>query len=277
MKTKVFNLLITALLIISCSPYKNFYQVYEVSSPDVKQQDGILVYETVDCRLVYNLWSDGGNMNFLITNKTDKNLFLVMPKSFFILNGVANDYYTRSSHSLAITNNIAVSKSAGITISGYLSNGLLWYPSTLSRHIGVGLGTSKTETVKTDEVPYICVPPKASKFIKGFNLSDYVYKDCENTKANHPKTVSSKVSYTEANSPLVFKNRIAYSFDEKESDIKYIDNSFYVVSFQNFSEKSAFDVKREKPCEGSEKVKNRYFKMSAPNKFYNRYQAYSGY
>ena len=118
---------------------------------------------------------------------------------------------------------------------------------------------------------YVCIPPKSSKFIRGFNLSDYLYKDCENYKANYPSKTSPKVTFIESNSPLVFKNRIAYTFDEKSDDIKYIDNNFYVKSLQNYSERAALEKKSEKICGTSLKAKKKYLKMSAPDRFYNTY------
>ena len=272
MKKTYLFLLATVILITSCNTQKYYYQVYDIASPEVKQDNNVMVYENSDCRITYNLWSDGGNMNFLLLNKTDKNLYVVMPMSFFILNGIANDYYTSSSHSLAVTNSLAVAGASQVAVSGYITNGFSWYPTTISRQTGLGIGTSKTESVTYHEMPNICIPPKSSKFIRGFNISDYVYIDCDNKKANYPKYTSPKMDYDETNSPLVFKNRIAYTFDENSKDVKYIENNFRMVSFLNYSEKAAFDVKYEKPCDGKYEVTRKNFKISAPNKFYNRYQ-----
>ena len=210
-------------------------------------------------------------MNFLLTNKTSNNLYLVMPMSFFVLNGIANDYYTDSSYSLSITNSIAAANASQVSVSGYLINSLAWYPSTISRQISTSAGTSNTKTVTTKEIAFVCIPPKSSKFIRGFNLSDYIYKDCENYRANYPSKTSPKVTFVESNSPLVFKNRIAYTFDEKSDDIKYIDNNFYVESLQNYSERAAFEDRPEKNCGDRFSTFKKYFKMSAPNRFYNIY------
>ena len=270
MKKSILAFISLVVFMTSCS-HQTFYQVYEVLSPDVTVQENILLYENSDCSISYNLWSNGGNLNFLFTNKTDQNMFIVMPKSFFVLNGVANDYYSDSSHSLSVTKSMAANSTSSVAVNGYLSNGFFWYPSTISRHIGATAGLSRTETVKTNEMPIICIPPKSSKFIKGFNLSDYVNKDCENRKMNYPSRTSPKVSFNMTNSPLVFRNRIAYTFDEKSSDVKYIENKFFVISYLNYSEKSAFEVKKEKNCDNDFEVSKKYFKMSAPNKFYNTY------
>ena len=269
MKKNAFILLSFVALLTSCQT--TYYQVYDVQSLDAKQDGSVLVYENADCKLTYNLWSEGGNMNFLLTNKTSNNLYLVMPMSFFVLNGIANDYYTDSSYSLSITNSIAAANASQVSVSGYLINSLAWYPSTISRQISTSAGTSNTKTATTREMAYVCIPPKSSKFIRGFNLSDYLYKDCENYKANYPSKTSPKVTFIESNSPLVFKNRIAYTFDEKSDDIKYIDNNFYVKSLQNYSERAALEKKSEKICGTSLMAKKKYLKMSAPDRFYNTY------
>ena len=194
-----------------------------------------------------------------------------MSKSFFILNDIANDYYTDSSHSLAITNSLVASSAAQASISGYINNRLAWYPTTISRQISASVGTSKTETFKYHESPIICIPPQSSKFIQGFNLSDYVYLDCQNRDANYPKYTSPKITYDDGNSPLVFRNIVCYSFDEKGENVETIENHFNVFSMQNFSEKAALSKKKVINCESGLNEKKTYFDISAPYKFYNKY------
>ena len=103
-----------ALLLLSSCSKSLYYQVYEVQSQDVTLQNNLLTYENDECVVKYNLWSLGGNLSFLFTNKTDKNLFIVMPKSFFILNGVANDYYSESSYTRAVTNTAQLAASRSV-------------------------------------------------------------------------------------------------------------------------------------------------------------------
>ena len=257
-------------LFTSCATGQ-YYQVYEVTSQDVSQKENVLFYENSDCRITYNLWSEGGNLSFLIHNKTDKNLYVVMPQSFFILNGVANDYYSESSYSHSVTNSAALSASRQLSISGYLTDGYYWYPSRLSRLQGASVGMSTTETVETKEAAFVCVPPKSAKFVRGFNLSDHIYKDCDNISENYPKNTSSVVHYTKDNSPLSFRNRIAYTFNEQSSEINYIEHQFWLSSLQNYSKKSAISKQRIEECETKARIVQRRFTMYSPSKFYNRY------
>lgn len=252
-------------LFTSCAT-KYYYQVYEVTSQDVSQKENVLSYENADCRITYNLWSEGGNLSFLIHNKTDKNLYVVMPQSFFILNGVANDYYSESSYSHSVTNSAALSSSRQLSISGFLTDGYYWYPSRLSRYLGTSTGI-----IKTKEAAFVCVPPKSAKFIKGFNLYDHVVKDCNNSNENYPKNTSSVVRYSQADTPLSFRNRIAYTFNEQSSEINYIEHQFRLSSLQNYSEKAAISKQEIEECETKARKVQRSFTMYSPSKFYNRY------
>lgn len=269
-KTRKFCVM--ALLMLTSCAQPVYYQVYEIQSQDVSVQNNMLTYENGDCKISYNIWSEGGNLSFLIANKTDKNLYVVMPKSFFILNGVANDYYSESSYTRSITNNAQLATSRQISISGFLTDGFYWYPSTLGRQLGASVGTSLTEAIETKETPFVCVPPKSSKFIKGFNISDYIYKDCNNTKYNYPNKVSPVVTYQQSNTPLSFRNRIAYTFDEKATDAQYLDHSFWMSSVTNYSKKGALSKQKYEDCETKAKRTMKSFTMSAPNKFFNIYK-----
>lgn len=271
MKKEVLFASLMLALFVSCAE-KNYYQVYDITSNDVSLSEGILVYDNSDCRITYNMWSEGGNLSFLVQNKTDKNLYVVLPQSFFILNGVANDYYSEMTYTRAVTNSAELSASRQVSVSGFLTNGIYWYPSHIGRVYGASIGTSTTEGVQIKESPLTCVPPKSAKLVYGYNISDHIYKDCDNYKFNYPSRVSPSIGYQEGTTPVKFRNRIAYTFDEKTySDIKYIDHSFWMSSLQNYSEKAALDKLKYEECETSSKKSLKSFTMSSPNRFYNIY------
>ena len=97
MKHSLFSLLCVALLFSSCSSIYHYVQVFETQSTKqsapVKQQNGGLVYEDDECLVFYSLWANGGDASFGIFNKTDQIMYVDLSKSFFIRNGIANDYY----------------------------------------------------------------------------------------------------------------------------------------------------------------------------------------
>ena len=59
---KAFACIAFALLCSSCS--KTFYQVYEVKSNELEMKNISLVFENDECRVLYNLWSEGGIIRF---------------------------------------------------------------------------------------------------------------------------------------------------------------------------------------------------------------------
>src|SRR5690554_6151828 len=93
MKTKQFILFVLTIMTLS-SCKTTYYQVYKaVSTEQLTIEQNALVYEDENCEIAYNLWADGGDFGFSFYNKTDHNIYLNLAESFFILNGVAHDYY----------------------------------------------------------------------------------------------------------------------------------------------------------------------------------------
>jgi hypothetical protein len=59
---KIFTLAAIAATVglTSCKQY--YYQVYDVKSEALTQQDNSLVYENADLKVMYNLWDDNGSI-----------------------------------------------------------------------------------------------------------------------------------------------------------------------------------------------------------------------
>ena len=91
MRTLALMAVLACMGLSSCKQL--YYQVYDVKSDELKQEDNSLVYENGDIKVMYNLWGKDGSVGFILQNKTDKDLFIDMDKTFFILNGEANDFY----------------------------------------------------------------------------------------------------------------------------------------------------------------------------------------
>lgn len=58
---KLFFMAVTAVMLFS-SCKSTYFQVYDVKSNAMQQQDNSLVYENGDMKVMYNLWADGGSM-----------------------------------------------------------------------------------------------------------------------------------------------------------------------------------------------------------------------
>lgn len=269
---KIFTMAAIAATVglTSCKQY--YYQVYDVKSEALTQQDNSLVYENADLKVMYNLWDDNGSVGFILQNKGDKDLFVDLDRTFFIINGHARDYFKNrewtTTSSSTISNGISVSQI-------YWSNNGFWptryyVPTTESALTKLIKGQSKGVTIKEKSI--ICIPAHAYKVVEEYNVSPKLVQTC-NKDRDYPKHTASVANYTENNSPLKFENRIAYSFDKDCKDVKIISNDFYVNGITNYSKKDAIEkVKEKENCYDSQKVEHQYFKIGGPNKFYQTYK-----
>lgn len=90
---KILIITLLSVLLASCAS-TSFIQVYKATpTNEVVMKNNHLVYEDQNCKISYNFWDLGGNIGFQIYNKTDKNIYLNLEESFFVLNGIAYNYY----------------------------------------------------------------------------------------------------------------------------------------------------------------------------------------
>ncbi len=232
------------MLFVSC--ISSYVQVYEVKSDDVKMLNGELCDDNKDFRVTYNMWREKGCLDFMLYNKTDVNLYIVLTKSSFIRNGVAMDYYVNKYESAAKSKII----------------GEYW---GLTSQYDV-----ETHVVTVGQNQVVCVPPKSLKIISSFALNPEIMSKCDK-KVFFPKDSSVVASYAAVNSPLRFRNRIAYSFDEDLSGISYVDNAFWVSSIRNYTRRSASYTEKVKAVGDNLPDRRRIFKMASPNRFYMYY------
>jgi len=244
MKKNLLYCCLLATMLSSC--ISSYYQVYEVKSDDAEIIDGKLCSDNKDFSIAYNMWREKGSLDFMMYNKTERNLYVVLTKSSFIRNGIAMDYY----------------------INKYES-------SARSKVLGEYWGLTSQYDVETRVVTIgqnqvVCVPPKSLKIISSFALNPEIMSQCDK-KVFFPKDSSAVISYTEQDSPLKFRNRIAYSFDEDLSGISYVDNGFWVSSIRNYTRRSASYTEKVKAVGNNLPDRRRIFKMAAPNRFYMSY------
>ena len=103
MKTQIKTGLwaIMILLLTSCGP-TIYFQVYQVAPGDkMKSNENSLIYEDDNCIVSYNLWAERGDIGFKVYNKTNSNIYVNLEESFFILNGIAHDYFKNRVYSFA--------------------------------------------------------------------------------------------------------------------------------------------------------------------------------
>lgn len=281
MKKLLLVAFVALFILSSCS--KTFYQVYTVETPGLSKDNAVLVYENEDCKVLYNLWQENGNIGFMISNKMEKDLFLILPQTFFIKNGIAYDYFLNREMTMSNTNSVSIGKSLSESLNGLVgvSKSLYGYdlktqyPASVlaSASIAASSTTENRVTKSTQfgkevtmrEKAIICIPPKSYKMITEYLILEKPFISCE-----YPKKRSYPNKFTKESSPLTFLNRIAYSLDKEGKNLKYIENEFWLSELINYTKKDFLRRKRVNECGEPTRQVTYEFNFYAPDKFYNK-------
>ena len=296
---KIFIYFSLLLGVTSCGPV-NYFQVFKSESENHQKQKDALIFEDANCKILYNLWSENGDIGFIFYNKTDKTIFINKGECFFISNGFAYDYYQNrsftQSSSIGILNNKggAVTKSTGSQSStsvGYSKS------ETNLRLAGSGILTSESSGVSTTEFenqiysvnlfssqstnfskgfsvttnePFLIrIPPKSAKVISEFKIVTTRYKNCD--LISFPSKGIKSMTFTKENSPLTFSNRLCYCLDSNCRTPTIINNSFYINEIQNMSANEFYKKDFEYNCGKKSEFPVYFRKYSSPDKFYLMY------
>jgi hypothetical protein len=241
------------VLISSCSTTQTFYQVYSAKpiSP-AEMNKNTIVFEDNTCMIKYNLWSNGGDPGFLIYNKSDVPMKLLLENTHLIINGMVYDYYqnrTTKSQTTVIssTNDLRYNSLYGVQNYGYLESD----------------GEQKTQ------LPVLNIPPKAARYINQFTLVNANKLHCDlPTYPTNERSVKT-ISYTQENSPLKFYNYITYTIG---MDTSVIETKFYINEVTNIPSKLMFNEIYTDECGRSLMYPELRFKQSQSHSFYIRYQ-----
>lgn len=250
-KVTLMCMSLVATFIMSCST-TSYYQVYKVvPSEKIAIIDNRLRYEDDNCTIYYNLWSEGGNIGFQFYNKTNNNIYVKKDECFFVLNGIAHDYYKEREYTSTESSGSTVVKEA----SEYQA----------ARAIGVSSGKS----VSRREVKSVCVPAKTSKEILEYRVNESFISNCDVLKYPGRSQIKTK-SFTRENSPIVFGNKIAYIIGQSDAVLR-IDHEFYVSEITNYPEHVIVEKRFEERCGEVGQNEIEYVKNVSPDKFFLRY------
>lgn len=268
------NLILIALVAILLTSCKStiYYQVYEAApSQEMQHKGNKIAYEDENCIVLYNLWKDGGNMGFMFTNKTDKDIYINLEKSYFILNGISYNYFKDRVFTSAISSGFSESNSATASKSFFGLNYLnLFQKNDAAVSKTSGMISSSGNSISFNEQKIVCVPPKTSKLINEYNITNSLIRDCALLRYPSKKKVNT-IYYTKKDSPLVFSNRITYAV-ENSSNIINFENEFYVTEITNYPEKEIIDKDYDEFCGEKSEEKIEFFKNTSPYKFYIKYE-----
>ena len=216
---KIFILVTGSLLVLSCSKI----QVYDTLTNNSKLTEGYWVFENDSVKLTYEFWANKGIMSFSIYNKVDKPIYVDWKNSSFIYNSNKLNYWVDEEFSVLQS-----------YYGGYYYKGPLLKPGYA---VNAGVQNSSSTTIKPERITFI--PPKSYYYRSQFYLvSEDSYKinsktaTTKNIEGEKPKKSNSynEVNFNHENSPLKFRNYIAFSFSETSQSFFFVDNEFYVKS-----------------------------------------------
>ncbi|NLJ01803.1 MAG: hypothetical protein GX371_11755 [Bacteroidales bacterium] len=271
MKTKHSFLIVLALVCLSSCAPKVYYQVYKATPVEqlVVEEDA-LVYEDENCEVVYNLWAEGGNIGFSFFNKTDQNIYLDKAASFFILNGIAYDYYKDRTFttSSAFGSTTSRGRSASASVTGFNFFDLL-QTNRVQAGKRVDLMNSSGSSVSYNEQKVVCIPPHTQKYIYEYKITDALYRDCNLFRYPKKNQVRTQRFYIN-DSPLVFSNRLAYTVGISDELIEF-ENEFYVSEISNYPRREITVEEYTEFCGEKSEIKTTLFKDASADKFYITY------
>lgn len=258
----------TALLLSSCAT-TTFYQVYDVKPTDksINKSDK-LFFEDENCKITYNLWSNGGNIGFNFNNKTDQKIYVNLNESNFILNGFAYDYYKNRTFTTSESKSASASKTStgSVAVTGInVYNNIQTNKVKSSSSANISSSVGYAVTIKEDSI--ICVPAKTTKRISEYSINNTLIRNCDLYRYPKRKNIKTK-SYSIEESPIVFSNLITYEIKRKKVTV---ENEFYVSEITNYPYKEFFEYKYEKYCGEKSMSKTKYYKFYDTDKFYIKY------
>jgi hypothetical protein len=172
-----------------------YYQRSELKSTSSNIKNGNC-YEDSVFKITYNFWSVGGVLKFDLYNKLNVPVYIDWLRSNFILNGKSVTY------DIAYMNE-AVPGSVPI---------LLKQASGKEYYVSLGRDNKMAEQL----------PPHSYITVAKFHLNMPYYNI-----GYYPKTQDSTI-YSYDNSILHFRNYIGYTTNQDMSDLKFIDNEFWL-------------------------------------------------
>ena len=224
------------------------YQVYKVvPDSNIVQKENNLVYEDNNCKIIYDLWSEGGDIGFLLYNKTSSNIYLNVEESFFIVNGIAYNYFKNRTFSNSSNQAIALT----YKYSSFNSNNM----------------TSIGETTSRIEEKIIIIPPSSGKYLREYKIQEEEFKNCDFVDELGNSKKSKTLIFDKSNSPIKCSNKIKYTVGKNGQDID-IENSFYISEISNCPAEEITDLIYKNKCGRTDQFLTEQFKNPSPNKFY---------
>jgi hypothetical protein len=216
------------LTIFLCSCNTKYIQIYETDSESVNLKSNEYSFEDENIIITYDLWAERGVLGFKVYNKTNNPIYVDWKNSNFIRLGNSMNYWEDIEYTEAKYKTIRY---------GYESLSAGYYINKRDR-------------------PGEQLPPKSYINIEKFYLN--------NLQVYDPKTkVKNNIieqDFNKSNSPLHFRNYLAYSFNKGFNDLAFIDNDFWISKKQIMKQRT-FDRELKRDINGKNKFYDKYEKL----------------
>lgn len=217
---KYIVILITGLCLSSCT--HKIYQVANIFSSTVKSDGTKLAYVNDSIQLSYNFW-DNGDVRFTIFNTSGKTIYIDWSKCNFIASGRALNYYEGLEKTRVTGSGKMNSNTIGGAQSSYLpyaSNGTWW-----AHNSTVGYFEYNSTKVREERITHI--PTNSGIVMQKFSLKNY-FSFPDIALHDDSKQVIYNETFSKSKTPLMFRNFITYSFDDKINNSIEVDNEFWI-------------------------------------------------
>ena len=157
---KAFILLSLSLMLASCATA--YQQIATVqSSQATHSRDGTLSFSSDNVVVDYDFWSLGGEVSFVLTNKSDNDIYIDLSRSFLVVNGMTFDYFKNRTYSSTFTNvvyNPSQGKSSAYAMAKNMDN------AAKNTTINGAFGKSASRGVEYVEKEGVWVPAHSSRY-----------------------------------------------------------------------------------------------------------------
>ena len=197
---KIFVLFNSFLLLLFMSCNREYYQLVELESDVIKEDNNSLIASNDDLDLILDFWSNGGSTSFKVMNRSYKTLYIKHDECQLIINGRSKDYYDNSRYTStsSLLNSKKRSSTAISPIKIYGKTQLNISTVTSSSSV------LNSKSVTSEDKLIFVLHPDSYKNIEGFKIQDYIFGDCNVTE--YPNKSNSNIdnglSFNADNSPI---------------------------------------------------------------------------